>query len=382
MTAFTALLGTPSQRGLTRSCRLLRAGLALIAALVSVMVGGPLFAATPTTDKIPADHPAIRFSDFVEKENLPDGAVRFQRILEVPGRGYRWDNPGARVRFRTEARSVTVHLRYSDRHTSQSARAPIGLFLIDGRSDPRWTFTSKATETVRAVEPLALELPVPAAPGFHDYAIVMPYGDSVEFCGLTVSAGAAFEPAAPRPSTRYVAYGDSITQGFTASHIGFTYTYRLAEMRGWELVNLGLGGRSARAIEGDVVGRLGGDIVTIMIGVNDWQGGVEPDAYRTAMRGLIAGVRAHQREVPLYVITPLWVNPQWKPAKARFDLALYRQALRDLVAESKDPALHLIEGTDLIDADERFFDRVLVHPNDAGFAQMSERLARKIAPVK
>lgn len=378
MTAFITTPGTPGHLGPRLASRLLNASLVLAA----VLVCGTLFAAALATDAIPADHPAIRFSDFVEKENLPAGAVRFQRILEVPGRGYRWDNPGARVRFRTDARSVTVNLRYSDQHVSQSARAPIGLVLVDGRGDPRWTFRSKATETVRPVETLSLELPVPAGAGFHDYAIVMPYGDSVEFCGLTVSTGAAFESPAPRPSARYVAYGDSITHGFTASHVGFTYTYRLAEMRDWELINLGLGGRSARPAEGDVVGRLGGDIVTIMIGVNDWQGGVEPEAYRTAMRGLIAGVRAHQPEVPLYVITPLWVSPQWKPSKARFDLALYRQALRDLVAELKDPALHLIEGTDLIDADERFFDRVLVHPNDAGFAQMSARLALKIAPVK
>lgn len=345
-----------------------------------VFLALPLCAAAAAPVTVPADYPAIRFSDYVEKELTPDGAVRFQRILDVPGRGYRWDNPGARVRFRTDARAIAVRLRYSDKHTSPSARAPVGIFLIDGRSDPAWTFSSRTRETLRAVEDISLELPVPAA-GFHDYTVVLPYGDSVDFLGLNVNEGAAFAPPADRPALRYVAYGDSVTHGFTASHIGHTYPYRLAEARAWQLVNLGFGGRTARAPEGDVVGRLGGDIVTILIGVNDWQGGVAPDIYRQAMRGLLTRIRALQPGVPVYAITPLWVSEKWKPAKARFPLEDYRAALRALVAELHDPALHLIEGPGLIDADERFFDAVLVHPNDAGFAQMAERLSRQIAPV-
>lgn len=332
-------------------------------------------------DTIPADHPAIRFSDFVEKEILPDGAVRFHRILDVPGRGYRWDNPGARVRFRTDARAISVRLRYSEKHVSPSARAPGGVFLIDGRGDPAWTFTSRSRDTLRPVEELALELPVPSAAGFHDYAIVLPYGDSVDFRGLAVSAGAAFATPAPRPAVRYVAYGDSITHGFTASDIAHTYTYLLATARDWELVNLGLGGRSARPLEGDTVGRLGGDVVTVLIGVNDWQGGVAPADYRQAMHGLLTRIRAHRAGVPIYAITPLWVSPQWKPAKARFPLEAYRQALRDLLAELPDPDIRLVEGPELIDAEERYFDAVLVHPNDAGMAQLAARLARRIAPL-
>ena len=346
----------------------------LLLALVSV-----ISSAAPIA--LPADHAAIRFSDYVEKEVTADGAVRFHRILDVPGRGYRWDNPGARVRFRTDARAITVHLHYSDKHTSPSARAPVGIFLIDGRSDPAWTFTTRTTTTLRPVEDHALELPVPAAGGFHDYALVLPYGDSVDFRGLTVDDTAKFAEPAERPALRYVAYGDSVTHGFTASHIGHTYAYRLAETRGWQLVNLGLGGRSARAAEGDVVGRLGGDIVTVLIGVNDWQGGTAPAAYREAMRGLLTRIRALQPGVPVYAITPLWVSERWKPTKARFPLEDYRAVLRSLVAELHDPALHLIEGPSLVDGDERNFDQVLVHPNDAGFAQMSERLARQIAAV-
>ncbi len=354
--------------------RRLAAGAAIVA------TGRSAGAATPA---VAPDHPAVGWSDHVALERAPDGAVRPHRGLDVPGRGYRWDNPGARFSFRTDARAVTVHLRYSDRHISPSARAPAGVWLIDGRGDERWVFTSRATTTQRAVEDLDLDLPVPPDGRAHDYAIVMPYGDSVDFRGLTLAGGTALERAAPRPAFRYVAYGDSVTHGFTASRVDRIYPYRVAAMRGWQTVNLGLGGRSARPTEGAAIGALAGDLVTIGIGVNDWQGGVAPATYRENMRGLIAGLRAKQPRVPVHVITPLWVSERWKPAKAAYPLDAYRAALRTLVAELReggDAALRLVEGPELIDADETYFDPVLVHPNDAGFAQLATRLAERLEP--
>jgi len=40
--------------------------------------------------------------------------------------------------------------------------------------------------------------------------------------------------------------------------------------------------------------------------------------------------------------------------------------------------LHVIEGPDLIDQDPSLFSPVAVHPNDAGFAEMAERLKQQI----
>lgn len=325
--------------------------------------------------EIPPTHPAIVVSDHVASETAPDGALRLHRILDVPGKGYRWDNPGARISFRTDAREVIVRLRYSEKHTSPTARAPVGIYLIDGRHDESWSFTTKTTTTQRPVEELRLALPTPNDGRLHDYAIVMPYGDSVDFCGLTLNAGAALAAPAPRPSLRYVAYGDSVTHGFTATRVDRTYVYRVAEARGWQSVNLGLGGRTARPTEGAVVGDLRGDLVTILIGGNDWQTGIAPNDYQRNMRGLLTHLRERQPTVPVFVITPLWVSENWKPERARYPLEEYRVVLRALVKELADPALSLVEGLTLIDHEERYFDRILVHPNDAGFAQMAERLA-------
>lgn len=329
---------------------------------------------------VPATDPAIICSDYVEKTTTPDGFVRFDRILEMAGRGYRWDSPGTRVRFRTDSRRVVARLRYSEKHISPSARAPIGLYLVDGHTQEGWTFESAAKAVLRPVEEVAVTFQVPDAAGFHEYTLVLPYGDSVDFGGLAVDEGAKFAEPTPRPALRYVAFGDSITHGFTATRVDRTYPYLLAESRGWQLINMGYGGRTAHATDGEVIRDRAPGLVTVLLGGNEWQGGVEPVTYRANMRGLITGLREQYPAVPVYVITPLWVSANWKPARARFDLERYREELRSLAKELADPALHLVEGPALIDHDERFFDPILVHPNDAGFAQMAARLSAQITP--
>ena len=103
--------------------------------------------------------------------------------------------------------------------------------------------------------PAAAPAPAPAGGGYHDYELVLPYGDSVDFHGLQVNPDALFEAPSDRSATRYLAYGDSITHGFTASDIGGGYAFRVAEAKGWQLVNMGYGGRASTIADGTVVGK-------------------------------------------------------------------------------------------------------------------------------
>ena len=185
-------------------------------------------------------------------------------------------------------------------------------------------------------------------------------------------------PGPPRTAQRLAAYGDSITHGFTASDVSKSYTFLFAQKKNWQLVNMGLGGRSSAANDGTLIAALGCDVVSVLIGANDWQGGRPLAAFRANMEGFLRNLRAKQPAVPLIVITPLWVPPTWKPPAARLDLEAYRQTLREVVAAAHDPHITLVEGPALIDHELRYLDAVVVHPNNAGFAQMAERLAAAV----
>src|SRR5262249_52385645 len=115
---------------------------------------------------IPPDDAKIAYSDYVHMEFVPSPVdpsaklARFDRLLDIPQKGYRWDNPGARIRFRTNATSVKALLYFNELHISTSARNSNGLYLIDGASKPEWTFHTKTTQTRR--EPESVVVPMTA----------------------------------------------------------------------------------------------------------------------------------------------------------------------------------------------------------------------------
>ena len=331
--------------------------------------------------RIAADDTRIAYSDYVSQSFVTapfDAAVtlaRFNRLLPIAGKGYEYDNPGTRARFRTDATNAHVSLYYNDLHISTSARNSRGFYRIDGQTNAAWTFQTVSTTTVRTQEQVVVSLTVPTGGGFHDYEVILPYGDSVDFQGLQVNADAQFQTPAARFTTRYVAYGDSITHGFTASEVGKSYAYLVAEQKSWELVNMGYGGRSATAADGTAVGSRQADVISVLIGVNNWQGGVPLATFSNRLDGFIANLRTQQPVVPVYLLTPLWVDAAWNPSAQIAPLEDYRQVVRAVATARNDLNLVVIEGPDLIDHSTVYFDSVLVHPNDLGFAMMSERLA-------
>ena len=350
------------------------------------LLSAPVFAQEIQTTLqvfIPADNGSIGYSDYVHMEFVavpavsPTKLARFDRVLDIPGKGYRWDNPGARIRFRTDATRVKALLHFNELHISASARNSQGIYLIDGATQPAWTFRTQQAQPKRTPETVEVKMPA-GAPGFHDYELILPYGDSVDFQGVEINAGARMEPPPARAAPRYVAYGDSVTHGFTASAVDKTYPFLVAQKMGWQIINLGLGGRASNVSDAHVLKTLKADVITVLMGVNDWQGGGPVERYRSNMNGFFDALRAVQPTVPIYYLTTLWVPPSWSPTGQKADLEAYRQVAREIVAARKDPNLHLIEGLDLIDHDPALFDAVAVHPNDKGFAQMGERLAKQL----
>src|SRR4051812_48889670 len=137
---------------------------------------------------------SIAYSDYVHLEFVPsplDPAAklaRFDRILDMGGKGYRWDNPAARIRFRTDATTVKAQSYFNELHISTSARNSNALYLIDGVNKPAWRFKTKTVVPKRAPETVEVVMAPAGAAGFHDYELILPYGDSADFQGLVVNA--------------------------------------------------------------------------------------------------------------------------------------------------------------------------------------------------
>ena len=209
--------------------------------------------------------------------------------------------------------------------------------------------------------------------GFRDFEIVLPIADRVSFHGLRVPQSAEFHRVHRKRSPIYVAYGDSITQGFWASDPTRSFAYRLAKAKGWQLVNMGFGGRCVSASDVFAVARLKPDVVTVLIGVNDCLDCTSLDDFAEEYSLLLYNIRFFRHGVPITVITPLSVPGKWEGTA---ELERYREVVRRAVQVTKDEAIHLVEGPALIPSDDQYFHDGL-HPNDAGFELMAERLAAR-----
>lgn len=293
-------------------------------------------------------------------------ATRMDRFIQTAS-GFRYDNPGARIRFRTDAKNLSARFKFTTQHTRVGAVNSKGLYTVNGKISGSFLRDPESDE-------VTVKLSGNNRAKVCDYELIMPYGDSVEFTGLSLGDGKLL-PAAARPAFKYVAFGDSITHGFRAGDISRTYPFIIGEKLQWQVVNMGFGSRTTVPSDGDCIAACGGDIISILIGFNDFYGSKPIADYAQDLKDLIFRIRKLKPDTPIFLITPLWSSePAWAASKIGLKLEDYRKAARQVVAESNDTQLHLIDGLSLMDNfPEMTTDGI--HPNDKGFAQIAERLA-------
>lgn len=188
------------------------------------------------------------------------------------------------------------------------------------------------------------------------------------------------------PSKRWVAYGDSITQGWTTTDPGAAWTATAARATGYDLLNLGFAG-AARG-ELPVAAHLAAtpaDVISLAWGTNCWAQ-IEMDAayIRELMRLFLGIVRKGHPETPILVLSPV-IRPAAEQARngSGATLSDLREGLEDAVRTFRnhhaDEHLHLLPGADLITVDQ--LDPDGIHPNDAGHAAIASAAAGALTRI-
>ena len=218
---------------------------------------------------------------------------------------------------------------------------------------------------------------VKAAP----WRIILPYGALTTVSALYLSDDAEVLPAARRP-VRWLAHGDSITQGAHALSPGMTYVHLVADALGWDALNLGFGGSAwGDAVVAEyIASREDWDALSIAIGTNTYGGSREPAAPYGARYATFLDIirRAHPGK-PILCITPIWRmqdGPPEAPNACGDPPRAYREAIREAVAarQGDDPHLVLLDGLGLIGG-SRGLGVDLVHPDDHGMVAMAQGIA-------
>lgn len=336
-----------------------------VVAAQATLAGQPLPSGGPHVLVAP-DDATLAYSEYVHA-TISATRARFERP-SVSGFGT-LHSPGTRIGFTTDATRIRMRVDYLQ--TSPVPGAGRFRLEMDGRLLAR-RFGSDADlgagwyTLIDA--PSASPSPRRTPSATHEYSLILPYASDVDFLGLELDGGALASPAPARPPFLYVPYGDSITQGYTASSVANGYPYLVGRLLDWSVIDMGFSGRTVTASDGTAVGVLGGDCVSVAIGVNDYLGGTTAKVFRERYNGFLSALRDQQPSVPVFVLTPTWVSTEGETNAAGLTVEDYRQEIREIVAARAptDPNLHLVEGLALVPAGLAYFPDG-IHPNDAGF---------------
>lgn len=171
----------------------------------------------------------------------------------------------------------------------------------------------------------------------------------------------------PTARGEWVAFGDSLTEGYGASQ-GGDYPSQLAKRLGVKLRNLGVSGNTTAdgLARLDQAVHLQPRVVLLCLGGNDALRGVSPDTTFTHLGAMID--RFHQGGTFVVLLGVRSTGLTDKNAK-RFEL----------LAKSKRVLLvpNILEGvlfTPSLMADQ-------VHPNELGYAKIAERLEAALSPL-
>ncbi|MBU0714722.1 MAG: SGNH/GDSL hydrolase family protein [Verrucomicrobia bacterium] len=307
-----------------------------------------------------------------EEEN---GAIRFHRMPPPLSSFYR-QQPASRVRLEC---TTCVRLRF----ISNTATLRLGLqfgqaarpfyqggLLIDGREH-------------------AIFGPGRAAPAWEgrildrqdckesQFDLWMPHLVRTDLVVLEIDDQATFQPAPPL-RRRWLACGDSITQGMTVPLPTQAVAARCALNLNLDVLNYGIGGAIMSKALSEAEINYPYDVLTVAYGANDLARN-PLDQYAANLLGFLTRQVAAHPKAAFILITPIPLVGNEGPNDKGISLGDYRRAVQAVSQELG--FCRVVEGPVLVPNDARFFvDNV--HPNIAGMATYADHLAAYLEPEK
>ena len=211
--------------------------------------------------------------------------------------------------------------------------------------------------------------------GEHRVTLQLSYVCSVDGITVEVDDGATVRPYTHKG--RFLAFGDSITQGYSAQYTYRTYAAQLGRLLDMEVCNFGISGErfeEKKIVPGTYPAC---DFVTVAYGTNDFgheEAGEE--LFAKNMPAFFRKAAAEFSSVPVFVILPLWR----KDLEKRYNSVGSFESVRKRIAEEagKYPNFRIIDTWEFIPHKAKFFADGVLHPKDKGMDCYAEKLAEAV----
>jgi lysophospholipase L1-like esterase len=184
---------------------------------------------------------------------------------------------------------------------------------------------------------------------------------------------------------RLLAYGDSITQGWSASDPGLAWPSLVGRRLGLDVVNLGFAGaaRGEKSVARHLAASAA-DIVTIAWGTNCWSSvPFDVARMRRTMTTFVESVRHGHPDVPIVVLSPI-LRPDAEAVASPVGATLgeLRDAIEEMIRYSRDVLrdsnLYLVGGRDVVSR-HHLVDGI--HPGDEGHREIADAMGAVIAGI-
>lgn len=188
------------------------------------------------------------------------------------------------------------------------------------------------------------------------------------------------EPAPRGP--RWIAYGDSITEGWVASGPPHCWPAIAARKHRLDVVNLGYAGSARGEIAtAEQISALGADVISLAYGTNCWtRTPHSAEMFRAGLQAFLAIVRQGHANTPIVVASPV-IRPDAESTPNRLgatlaDLRAETEVVVERLQKAGETQLHLVRGLPLLTAD-LLADGV--HPADEGHRLLAAAIGDVVA---
>ncbi len=168
--------------------------------------------------------------------------------------------------------------------------------------------------------------------------------------------------------------GDSITQGYTATHDAQSYSYLVARYFNASSLNWGVGGAKfyVSTLEST---DFDPDIVSVAYGTNDYEDYTK-ETFERNCNAFLDKLKELYGNKQVFVITPIW-RADGEVVRASGTHAQCCQCIAKAAAER---GFTVVDGYQIFPHTTEYFQDGLLHPNDLGFHEYARNLIRAFQP--